>query len=225
MSDSDSTSSPIEEEVTPGTGTYLVRLTPGATAGIDPQHQVDAAFTKDEVKEFLNSYFAKWIIGTETDTVLHYHICCETDDEDPRLLFKTWVHERWPNRIRGFGSAQWNFQAAESPNKGISYALKWDDYEFHGYDPEFIKQRYRESFIKPKKEVFATELRALRERALADFDMGIHEICHEFNNLKAKFEQGVQFNQALAFANMIIQKREPEMGNANCSRWLERQGF
>lgn len=179
--------------------TCLVRLTPYE------------AFTYEQLHKFVSDYFPKWIIARETTSkgVFHYHVVVETDDDDPKHLFQTQIHIWWPVRPRGFGNKQWNFQFADDEHLGVTYALKYKDYTFGGYDAEYIKSREEESFTKSTRSSFQDDFQLLRNKFQEDESMTLKSFIVEFVQLKAKHGQMVNLSQAHQYGLSELVRRDP----------------
>lgn len=141
---------------------YVVRLTPFDR------------YSFEEAQEILeNELIEKWVISKEILPHIHFHIVVKavprTHQKLVKQIFKDFVYSFWPERKRGFGNAQYNFQVCEDEAKAISYALKEKkESNFSGYTEEYIQQRTDESFL--KQDSYKVEYTALCKEYLVKMD-------------------------------------------------------
>lgn len=121
---------------------YIVRLT------------TFERYSFEEAMEILeNELIISWVMSKELKPQEHFHIVVKakngTSKDKIKNIFKDFVYSFWPERARGFGNAQYNFQVCLDERKAISYAIKEKEkFEYSGYSEEFIKERLDESYLK-----------------------------------------------------------------------------
>lgn len=183
--------------------TCLVRVTPYD------------AFTADELWSWLenDSGLEKCLLATEhsSKNVLHYHIVASTHELNPRAIFEQMVSSFWPpgTRSRGFGNKQWNFVVAESPDLGMSYAIKHGEYVFYGYTQEYIDRCKEDSFVKPERKGFNQDFDKLR-KDFKESQMTLEEFMTQFVILKSGYGQMVNLTHAYQYALSAVIDRNPD---------------
>lgn len=184
---------------------YVLRVTP---------HD---KFTFQQLEEFINAEhdIFRYVIGRETNPREHFHLVVSVDEQiteqQVRDIIKAFIVPYWAvdgKLPKGFGNKQYNLQVTETLDQAVSYAVKYQEYVFEGFDGEYIEQRVKASFKKPEKASFTTELRSLRQTFM-DTDQDIREFMIAYAQLKAKFDQQVIMAHIYGYANSILIKRNP----------------
>lgn len=131
-------------------------------------------YSFEEAMEILeNDLIVSWVMSRELKPQEHFHVVVKaksgTAKDKIKVIFKDFVYSFWPERARGFGNAQYNFQVCLDESKAISYAIKEKEkYEYSGYTEEFIKERLDESFLKTQN--YKAEYTSLCKEFMIEMD-------------------------------------------------------
>lgn len=185
--------------------TYVVRITPCDK------------FTFQQVVDFLkgNESFYSYVVSRETVPREHFHIVIQTDIsvdiEDVRGDIRFFILPFWTDSSgrapKGFGNKQYNLQISNDLNAAVSYCVKLGEYEYEGFEEDYILERKAASFDKKKPCNFKSEYRDLSNK-FQESDMDIREFMIEFCNLKAKYDQQINMAHVYGYALSNLFKRD-----------------
>lgn len=179
---------------------YIVRLTPFGR------------YSFEEAMDILdNDLIVSWVMSQELNPQEHFHIVVKAKTKTPKdkikKIFKDFVYSFWPERARGFGNAQYNFQVSLDEKKAISYALKEQKkYEFSNYTEEFINERLDDSFLKTQN--YKAEYTVLCKEFITGMDDTTFK--QKLILLRAKYGLKISLNDINAYLLSNKVSRNPE---------------
>jgi len=209
--------------------TFVIRLTP------------QGKYTLEELKGFFDSAFENdsWLIASETQPQLHFHIVLETELglDDLKNNIRSFLHIYWPDgqRPRGWGNAQYNCERSREltpeeleiystrSRKAAAYALKdREEYIFNVYTQEWIDSAVALSFPKKSTKTFKSEYQSLCDEFYKT-NMDIRQFMIDFAKLKSKYGQIVNLQHAYGYALSNLIKRDPDSAEEFVENFLYKQ--
>lgn len=192
---------------TPDNYPYVIRFTPYS------QDEVPVELYDKEtiVDEFLIPNFDIWIISQELVPKKHYHIYIDThlNLNEVKTKVRDFIYPYYPDRKRGFGTAQFNVQLSTNPLQACIYPFKqhgW--YEFSGFEENFIGKCINLAFEKKTNDV---------EKAIAALAADFHnfkiqdpyEFATQLSQVYAENDRNLNYKTLQNYINSKIIKRDP----------------
>lgn len=197
---------------------YVLRFTP-FSQGEDPYIVYEM---KEILEEFIQANdFDIYVLCEEIKPKLHYHLYLETDLLHKQLKKKVqeFVYPYYPNRARGFGTAQYSCLESLRPLQGIIYNFKQaGENHWSGFNEEFVNQCRLLSFEK-KKNDFAIEIEEASVSFLASTE-DPYSFAERLSIIYSIHDKPLNFVSLQSFVNSKIIKRDPKMARSMINKNL-----
>lgn len=178
-------------------------------------------------EEILDDFIHKnsidiYVITCERKPYIHYHIYIESPLKitEVKKLVQAFIYPYYPNRVRGFGTAQLYCMPSEEPLQCITYSLKQKGrLEWSGFTQEFIDECLKHCFEK-KDTDFEKELSDLTELFLSDNTINPVDFGARIALLYSKFDKRVHWKDIQGYVNSKLIKREPSQSYIMAAKYL-----
>jgi len=201
---------------------YDIRFTPYQQDDKEKIH--GAIYTMNDILTDFIYYnrFDIYVISCERKPYEHYHIYIESELKLPEIkkLVQAFIYPYYPNRTRGFGTAQLYCMPAENPLQCITYSLKQKGpLEWSGFTQEFIDECLKHCFEK-KDTDFEKELADLTQTFLSDTKINPTDFGAQVALLYSKFDKRVHWKDIQGYVTSKLIKREPSQAYSMASKYL-----
>lgn len=210
-------------DYTPRQNPYDIRFTPYAQGDTEKLPDFPLYNFTEIMEDFIHgNNLDIYIVTCERKPYLHFHIYIETDQKLDKVkkMVQAFIYPYYPNRVRGFGTAQLYCQIAENPLQCITYSLKQKGrLEWSGFTQEFIDECLKHTFEK-KDTDFEKELRDLTELFLSDDLISPTTFGSQVALLYSKFDKRVHWKDIQGYVNSKLIKRDPDQAFLMASKFL-----
>lgn len=207
---------------TPRLTPYDIRFTPYSQDDKDKKY--GPIYTITEVmQDFIRlNDIDIYVVTIERKPYDHYHIYIEVDLKlaEVKKLVQAFIYPYYPNRVRGFGTAQLYCMPSENPLECITYSLKQKGHlEWSGFTQEFIDECLKHCFEK-KDTDFEKELGDLTGLFLSDATINPVDFGAQVALLYSKFDKRVHWKDIQGYVTSKLIKRDPSQAYSMASKYL-----
>jgi len=200
---------------------YDIRFTPYA------QDDKEKKFPLYSLQEIMTDFiekneFSVYVVTCERKPHDHFHLYIETKRKlaDVKKLVHAFIYPYYPNRTRGFGTAQLYCTEAENPLQCITYSLKQKgQVEWSGFTQEFIDECLKHCFEK-KDTDFEKELCDLTDLFLSDDTINPVDFGGRIALLYSKYNKRVHWKDIQGYVTSKLIKRDPSQAHIMASKYL-----
>lgn len=170
--------------------------------------------TKEYIADILSKKFTKFIVSYEEASNPHFHVLIYHDDQNKKNARQN-LRNFLQREFNVEGNKEYSITETKSgtENTLTKYVIKDGNYITSGIDQSILELLKKQSYRKFKAEDFKKSLQKLRDKFIADPEMGIRDHIYDILELKCKeYNQDCNLNLIKNYAiSSFIKKSDDNL--------------